>query len=121
VFDGRPVLKLSSGKATLPGAKQVWRLREHGRFVRDLVALADEQGLDRGEALLRPVMMRGERTWHEPVATSRQRAAIQRHALPRDVRTVDARPYPVVVSEPLQALADDLARHLTTTAKRPGM
>ena len=27
-FDGRPVLKLSTGKATLPGAKQVWRRGE---------------------------------------------------------------------------------------------
>ena len=25
--DGRPVLKLSAGKATLPGRKQVWRIR----------------------------------------------------------------------------------------------
>ena len=24
-FDGRPVLKLSAGKATAPGRKQVWR------------------------------------------------------------------------------------------------
>ena len=120
VFDGRPVLKLSSGKVTLPGAKQVWRLREHGRFVGDLVALDDEQGHDGSEALLRPVMVRGERTWHEPVEASRRRAAIQRQALSGDLRKVDARPYPVDMSEPLRTLADDLARHLRTTVI-PGM
>jgi nicotinate phosphoribosyltransferase len=109
VFDGRPVLKLSAGKATIPGAKQVWRLRDHRRFVGDLVALAHEEGPARGESLLQFVMVGGKRTWHEPVEASRARSAIQRRALPRDVRTVDARPYPVDMSEPLRTLADDLA------------
>ena len=43
-FDGRPVLKLSAGKATLPGAKQVWRRLDGDRFAGDVVALRDEPG-----------------------------------------------------------------------------
>ena len=40
-FDGRPVLKLSTSKSTLPGSKQVWRRRTDGTFAGDVVALAD--------------------------------------------------------------------------------
>ena len=43
-YDGRPVLKLSPGKQSLPGRKQVFRYRdESGIYVRDVVGLADEQ------------------------------------------------------------------------------
>ena len=42
-FDGRPVLKLSADKATLPGPKQVWRRLEDGRFAGDVIGLADEE------------------------------------------------------------------------------
>ena len=38
-FDGRPVLKLSAGKATAPGRKQVWRGPDG-----DMLALRDEPG-----------------------------------------------------------------------------
>ena len=55
-YDGRPVLKLSSGKATAPGRKQVWR-----GATGDLIALRDEDGPDGGEPLLAPVMREGRR------------------------------------------------------------
>src|SRR5262249_43095462 len=51
-FDGRPVLKLSAGKATLPGAKQVWRRSEGARFGGDVVTLAGEDGPPGAEPLL---------------------------------------------------------------------
>ena len=55
-YDGRPVLKLSTGKISLPGEKQVFRLRDGaGRFSRDVLALKDED-LRPGEPLLRKVM-----------------------------------------------------------------
>ncbi|HBH00414.1 MAG TPA: nicotinate phosphoribosyltransferase, partial [Candidatus Rokubacteria bacterium] len=42
-YEGRNVLKLSEGKTTWTGAKQVWRVRgRDGRFERDVLALADE-------------------------------------------------------------------------------
>jgi nicotinate phosphoribosyltransferase len=49
-FDGRPVLKLSSGKATLPGPKQVWRRIERGLFAGDVVELSTSRGSGGGGA-----------------------------------------------------------------------
>src|SRR5439155_10834675 len=54
-YDGRPVAKFSTGKASLPGAKQVFR---SGDPESDVLALRDER-LD-GEPLLRPVWRDGE-------------------------------------------------------------
>ena len=37
-----PVMKLSAGKRTLPGSKQVWRISREGRAVGDVLASAGE-------------------------------------------------------------------------------
>ncbi|HXX66830.1 MAG TPA: nicotinate phosphoribosyltransferase [Polyangiaceae bacterium] len=60
-YDGRPCLKLSEGKATLIGPKQVWRRRgTDGLFSEDLVAARDEPAPGRDwEPLLEPVMRDG--------------------------------------------------------------
>ena len=54
-YDGRPVVKLSTGKATAPGRKQVWRAVEAGEH-RDVVGLRDETPSSGGAPLLEPVM-----------------------------------------------------------------
>ena len=63
-YDGRPVLKLSPGKQTLPGRKQVFRYSDaQGTLLRDVIALADEPAPEDGpQALLREVMVGVERT-----------------------------------------------------------
>ena len=59
-YDGRPVLKLSTGKASLPGEKQVFRLRDDkGDFFKDIIALRDER-VEGGEPLLCKVMEHGK-------------------------------------------------------------
>ncbi|MDW7710518.1 MAG: nicotinate phosphoribosyltransferase [Deferrisomatales bacterium] len=58
-YDGRPVLKLSAGKKTLAGAKQVFRAAERGALRGDTIALRGEELP--GEALLRTVMRGGQR------------------------------------------------------------
>ena len=112
VFDGRPVLKLSAGKATLPGAKQVWRRHKARRFAHDLIALADEDASGRSEPLLQPVMTHGERTPLDSLEAARERVATQRAKLGPDHRLVHARPYAVHVSERVLALDDDLRGRL---------
>lgn len=57
-YDGRPVMKLSPGKQTIPGAKQVFR----SPGMRDLLALRDEAGPEGAEKLLERVMSAGRRT-----------------------------------------------------------
>jgi len=59
-FDGRPVRKLSPGKETWPGAKQVWRPPD---WSGDVLALAGEPSpVPDGEPLLVEVMGDGART-----------------------------------------------------------
>ncbi len=100
-FDGRPVLKLSAGKATLPGPKQVWRRSVGARFAGDVVTLADEQGPPGAEPLLRPATP-------TTLAGARERTAAQIAALPAAQRRLDAEPYPVEISPGIAALAESV-------------
>lgn len=56
-YDGRPTMKLSPGKAFLPGPKQVWR--RPGKP--DLLARRDEPGPEQAEPLLTVVVRDGVR------------------------------------------------------------
>ena len=107
--DGRRVetMKLSQGKASYPGAKQVWRTPQ-----RDVLGLEEEPGPPGGRPLLRRVMSGGRRTEPQPpLATLREACRAAVAALPAGVRRLDRpQPYPVVVSEALQALRDRVAR-----------
>lgn len=58
-YEGHPVLKLSSGKASWPGRKQLFRQCTGGQIERDVIALRDE-ALG-GEPLLIEVMRDGKR------------------------------------------------------------
>ncbi len=103
-LDGRPLLKLSTDKATLPGIKQVWRrIDEQGRFAGDVIGLAGEE-ID-GVPLLEPVMRGGARVGEpaEGMAAARRRAADQLASLPERIRGLaPADPaYPVEVSDAL--------------------
>jgi nicotinate phosphoribosyltransferase len=88
-YEGRDVLKLSPGKVTWPGEKQVYRLGgSDGRFERDVLALRDEPAPPgSAEPLLRPVMAGGRRVEAAPtLATIRERCARQVAALPETLR-----------------------------------
>ena len=67
-YDGAPVLKLSEGKASLAGRKQVYRQTDgDGMYASDLLALADEQLAEQdGAPLLADVMRGGQRTSPAP-------------------------------------------------------
>jgi nicotinate phosphoribosyltransferase len=68
--EGRPVAKLSTGKATLPGRKQVFR----GPGRADVLGLRDEAAPEGTEPLLQPVMTGGRRTAPmEPLTAARAR------------------------------------------------
>ncbi len=88
-YDGHPVAKLSTGKATLPGRKQVWRRPGFGG---DTIGLADEPGPDGAEPLLHPVMRGGERLDRGGLAEARERFAADLEALPAALRSLDAGP-----------------------------
>ncbi len=92
-YDGRPVLKLSTGKATWPGAKQVWRRHgASGELEEDLIALADESGPGEAVPLLVTVMEGGRRLHAESLAAARERARRELATLPPECRRLDATP-----------------------------
>jgi nicotinate phosphoribosyltransferase len=100
---GRPVMKTSSNKATLPGRHQVFR-GEQG----DVIGLADERLP--GRPLLAAVLRGGERVADpEPLERIRDRAAAERAALPDRVRALhDPATVQAALSPRLRALRDSL-------------
>lgn len=102
--DWRDVVKRSEAKATLPGAKQVFRRRTGGgEMVADVIARADEE--IEGEPLLVPAMRDGEAVKSESLDQIRARATEQLAALPERLRApaADGEPeaYSVSFSERL--------------------
>jgi nicotinate phosphoribosyltransferase len=81
-YDDRPVMKLSTGKATLVDDKQVWRRTVDGYYVEDVIALRHETlATSDTEPLLQCVMQDGQamlplsdleaaRRWHAVEMTS---------------------------------------------------
>jgi nicotinate phosphoribosyltransferase len=109
----RSVCKYSLDKATLPGAKQVFRMRDpDGRFAGDVLALATEAGP--GEALLEPAIWAGARVAPSmPLLELQARARAGREALPDGVRRLrDPDPYPVELSRELAALSERITRSM---------
>lgn len=105
-FDGLPRMKASSGKATWPGAKQVWRRWRRGRMTEDIITARDEPPPEDTHPLLKPVIEGGELL---PGALGsldeiRAHAGRQLDALPDSLHRLDRAdpPYPVTVSDALE-------------------
>jgi nicotinate phosphoribosyltransferase len=112
-YAGAHRMKLSSGKATLPGRKQVYRRSAAGAFSGDIIALHDES--HEGEPLLHKVMENGRRVpdTRPSLEAMRRYHAGQRDALPAAIRRLaDPQPYPVEVSGPLRRATEALTRRL---------
>ena len=119
-YDGRPVLKLSTGKSTLPGPKQVWRRRP---IEGDLLTGRDEPGPEGAEPLLVPVMRAGARTGPAmSIEESQGRLTRDLDDLPAAARALrGAVPPPVHVSPALAALTEEIASgHRVPPASRSG-
>jgi nicotinate phosphoribosyltransferase len=116
---GRPVLKLSTGKATWPGPKQVWRCTTSRDRFEDFVGLADEASPANGQPLLVEVMRNGRRLATPDVATARTHAREQLAALPARYRELADPPQaPVQFTPALQQLQDALTRQVVGQAGR---
>lgn len=105
-YNSRPVMKLSAGKASLPGAKQVFRRYDSdGLMAGDIIGLDGEQVAD-GEPLLATVIIDGQRAGAaESIASIRQRVAEGLAALPDEYKRLRGpERYPVLVSAGLKAM-----------------
>jgi nicotinate phosphoribosyltransferase len=105
-YAGKPRLKRSEGKATWPGAKQVYRRCEEDRIVADRIALENEPSTG-GEALVECMIRSGRRVVpDEPLAQIRARATDSLAKLPAGLRSLaPAVAYPVEISATLRRLA----------------
>jgi nicotinate phosphoribosyltransferase len=116
-YEGRPCLKLSEGKATLVGPKQIWRRRDaDGRFVEDVLAARDEPTPGAPwEPLLEPVVRRGVASPGPPLPEIRAFHRREMEALPPALRNTEGgAAYPVrrspVLVERQRVAIDDLRR-----------
>jgi nicotinate phosphoribosyltransferase len=112
-YAGLPRRKRSTGKATWPGRKQVWRsYGPDGRMAGDILGL--EGDTHAGEPLLRLVMRNGRRVDPPPtLADIRGRAERELARLPERLRSLaGGAPYPVRVAESLEKLAAETDERL---------
>ena len=116
-YAGRPVMKLSPGKVTQPGAKQVYRGAGG-----DLLTLRGEPAPPGWKPLLAPVMQYGRRlAAPDPLTRARHRCAADLAWLPAATRALRApAPVPVEISPQLAGLLDRLTRDLTRSSARSG-
>lgn len=107
-YAGRPTMKLSEGKQTRPGAKQVYR---RGTGIDDVLAERSEPAPARTAALLIEVMRNGKRTRPpEKTAQAASRLAVDLAQLPDSARLLrDPTVPPVRVSEQLERLTRQVA------------
>ena len=114
-YNGRPVMKLSEGKESLPAAKQVFRQYDpNGMMSADVIGLSTETD-SAGEALLTLAMQDGRRVVPPTaIADARQRVADGLSKLPEaqlGLRQPDH--FPVSISADLQRLESQVRGQLS--------
>lgn len=105
-YDGRPVLKLSTGKRTLVDEKEVFRIKEGDKLAEDIIGLRDEK-LE-GEPILRKVMSKGKRMEpSEPLPKIRERFQEEFGMLDEQYKRLeDPSQFPVNLSSGLKKLQE---------------
>lgn len=107
-YAGKPRMKKSAGKATLPGRKQVFRQYREGGMVGDTITLEGDR-LE-GAPLIAPAMKGGRRL--APALTLAEiagHAREQLQALPSELRDLEAGPagYRVTISPALEGMKNE--------------
>ena len=115
-----PKVKLSAGKVTLPGVKQVHRVTVDGIFDHDVISIYDER-IPGARRLLERVMQSGRRVAPpEPIEDVKRRCATALAQLPPSLRTLEpAERYPVALSDRLQEMSRAVELGLVTHPGRP--
>ncbi|SNZ02215.1 nicotinate phosphoribosyltransferase [Persephonella hydrogeniphila] len=110
-YDGRPVMKFSSKKKTLPHKKQIFRIYEDGVFKKDIITRFDED-IEKGKPLLKKVIENGKVVYKLPKLTEIQKKAIENFSkLPEELKdiTKTVHLYPEVSSS-IQKTVKELER-----------
>ena len=114
----QPVLKVSPGKGTYAGVKQVWRVMCDGGAAHDVLAEGHEPAPRNGRALLSQVMRQGRRLRPAPTMHEIRDSALRAvETLPAAVLRLDEpADYPVVVSDGLMRITEDLQQRMHAIA-----
>jgi nicotinate phosphoribosyltransferase len=108
-----PKMKIAEGeKITLPGAKQVFRIGDEDKYVRDIIGLSQENLL--GEKKLVQIFKNGELLYKLPTLDKiRERAQAELRKLPDECRRIrNPATYPVEVSRELLKLTERMRKNL---------
>lgn len=111
-YDGRPVLKLSTGKVSWPGKKQVYRLHDvKGQLKHDFVTRRDESVPDT-EPLLKKIMAQGKTLAPLPSLDQSRAALLEEFGCLPDAMKSIRNPghYSVEFSAALKELRDAVGR-----------
>jgi len=113
-YAGRPRRKRSTGKATWPGRKQVFRRYERDGTLRgDTLTIEEDE--QEGEPLIRQVMHGGRHIApRESLESIRVRAIRELKRLPSRLRELKEDVHPVAIAPALRALAEEVDAHCTT-------
>ena len=117
-YAGEPRRKRSSGKATWPGRKQVWRqYGQDGRIAGDILSV--ESDSHPGEKLIEQVMKNGQRLKPAPSLTElRARTKYDLERLPGGLRDLEPdETCSVEVAKPLVELAAEVDRRLAQSER----
>lgn len=112
--NGRSVLKLSTGKVSWPGKKQVFRFVDsQGRLANDVIALRDER-LPGAEPLLKKVMEKGKITEAAPaLKVIRERFLDEFGRLDDGIKAIrNPKAYPVELSPQLRHLKEEIEQQV---------
>jgi nicotinate phosphoribosyltransferase len=112
-YDARPVLKLSTGKSSWPGRKQLFRVTDsRGQAQGDTIGLRDEELP--GERLLTKVMHDGKRMAGYPSLPELREIFVREFAaLPESIRALrQPSRFPVEFSAKLKSLREQIAEKI---------
>ncbi|MGB9668256.1 MAG: nicotinate phosphoribosyltransferase [Thermosulfidibacteraceae bacterium] len=111
---GGPKIKLSTGKITLPGKKQVWRVVKDGIMIEDIICLEDEPPPSKDAyPLLVKVMDRGKVIIDYPSISKIREFCISNYSkLPEEAKKIRGEKwdYPVKVSNKLRRMTEKLEK-----------
>lgn len=112
-YDGRPKIKISEEKLTYPGKKQIYRIyNERGVFKEDILMLDDNEAPPNSEALLIPIMEKGNLISKIPQLMEIQQYYLKNiKKLPGEYKTLDENHvFKLKISKKLRELTNSLTR-----------
>lgn len=112
-YNGQPKIKISEEKLTYPGKKQIYRIyNERGVFKEDILMLDDDEAPPNSEALLIPIMEKGNLINKIPQVMEIQQYYLKNiKKLPGEYKTLDENHvFKLKISKKLRELTNSLTR-----------